>query len=67
MNNKVKKTIHLFIKVSNMLFIPSMMGVVCIIVFREELNQLSYGMILRWILLAMCSIVVVGNVLKFKK
>ena len=54
-------------KLSDILFIPMLMGLVCILLFKEELNAFKYGQTIRYLLLVMCIIVVVGALMKKSK
>jgi len=60
------KYIRLLNKLSNILFIPMLIGVVCILIFKEELNTLKYAQAIRYFFLVMCIIVVIGTLIKDK-
>jgi len=60
------KYIRLLKKLSDILFIPILIGVVCILIFREELNTLKYAQAIRYFFLVLCIIVVIGALIKDK-
>ena len=60
------KYLRLFKKLSDALFIPMLIGVVCILIFRDELNTLKYAQAIRYFFLIMCIIVVIGALIKDK-
>jgi L-asparagine transporter-like permease len=53
-------------KLSNILFIPFLFGVVCILLFEDELNTFEYGQTIYYILLIVCIIGLVGALMKKK-
>jgi hypothetical protein len=60
------KYVRLLNKLSNVLFIPMLIGVVCILIFRDELNTFKYVQLIRYSLVACGIIVVIGALLKDK-
>ena len=57
-----------FIKrLSNVLFIPMLVFAVCILIFKNELNTLKYAQIIRYLLIVVGVIVIVGALLNDKK
>ncbi len=60
------KYVRLLKKLSNGLFIPILIGVVCILIFKNELNTLKYGQVVRYIFFAVCVISIVGILIKDK-
>ena len=60
------KTIRFLKRLSDMLFIPVLISVVCIVIFKDELNTLKYAQVIRYILLAICVIVLTGILLNEK-
>jgi len=51
-------------KLSNVLFIPMLIGLVYILLFKDELNAVEYGV--RYLLLVVAIIVIVGALVKKK-
>jgi len=60
------KYFRLLNKLSNILFIPMLIGIVCILIFRNELNTLKYAQAIRYFFLVICIIVVIGALIKDK-
>ena len=60
------KYLRLLNKLSDVLFIPMLIGVVCILIFKDELNTLKYAQAIRYFFLVMCIIVVIGALIKDK-
>ena len=58
------KYIRLLNKLSNALFIPILIGVVCILIFKDALNTFKYAQAIRYFFLIMCIIVVIGALVK---
>jgi hypothetical protein len=61
------KYIKFLKKLSNILFLPILIWVVCVLIFKDALNAFKYGQMIRYIGLLMCVIVVVGALLDKKK
>jgi len=60
------KYIILLKKLSNVLFIPMLIGVVCLLIFKDALNTLKYAQVIRYLFLVVCIIVIVGALVKNK-
>jgi uncharacterized membrane protein len=61
------KYINLLQKLSNILFLPILVMVVCVLIFRDTLNTYKYGQLLRYIVLLMSIIVIIGALLDNNK
>jgi len=60
------KFLRLLNKLSNALFIPMLIGVVCILIFKDALNTLKYAQAIRYFFLVMCIIVIIGTLIRNK-
>ena len=60
------KYIRFFKKLSNALFIPILVAVVCTLIFKKELNTLEYAQAIRYFLLVVCIIALVGILIRDK-
>ena len=53
-------------KLGNALFIPVLIGVVCILIFKDELDSFQYGQTIRYSLLVVSVIALVGILVRTK-
>jgi len=53
-------------KLGNALFIPVLIGVVCILLFKEELNASKYGQAIRYLFVLVGIITLVGLLIRDK-
>jgi len=60
------KYIRLLKKISNALFIPVLIGVVCLLIFKDALNTLEYAQAIRYFFVVVCIITLVGTLVKNK-
>ena len=60
------KYIRLLKKLSNALFIPILIGVVFLLIFRDALNTLKYAQAIRYFFLVVCIIALVGILVRNK-
>ena len=60
------KYFKLLNKLSNILFIPTLILAVCLVVFREPLNTFRYVQLLRYLLILLGIILIVGALVKNK-
>ena len=60
------RCIRLLKKFSNVFFIPMLVGVVCMLIFKDVLNTFKYAQLIRYLLLVVCIIVILGALVKNK-
>jgi len=57
---------HILKKLSNVLFIPTLTLMVCLVVFRDTLNTFKYVQILRYLLVFLGIVLIIGALVKDK-
>gem|GEM_PF-3476871 len=60
------KYLRLLNKLGNALFIPVLIGVVCILIFKDELDSFQYGQTIRYLLFIGIIIALVGILIRTK-
>ena len=60
------KYLRLLKKLSNALFIPTLIAVVCTLIFKDELNTLEYADAIRYFLIVVCIITLIEPLIKNK-
>ena len=60
------KYVKLLKKLSNVLFIPTLILMVCLVVFRDTLNAFKYVQLLRYLLVFLGVVLIIGALVKDK-
>ena len=61
------KYVRLLKKLSSVLFIPMLIGIVCLLIFRDALNTLKHAQVIRYSFFVVCIIVIIGALVKNEK